>query len=102
MRITAIFLPILLLVGLSNINAQNAEANVMITRVVEASADEVWSVLRQMDDIDKYSSAIAKVEWTGDHGVGGSAYAPLLMARAISKKASSLSTTMAALTLTLY
>jgi len=24
-----------------------------------------------MDDIDKYSSAIAKVEWTGDHGVGG-------------------------------
>jgi len=51
--------------------AQNPNANVTITKVINASADDVWTVLRQMDDIQKYSSIIAKVEWTGTHGVGG-------------------------------
>lgn len=51
--------------------AQNSDAKFTHTQIVDASADDVWTVLRQMDDIDKYSSAIAKVEWTGDHGIGG-------------------------------
>jgi len=52
-------------------NAQSADADITYTKVVEASADNVWTVLRQMDDIQKYSSAIARVEWTGAHGIGG-------------------------------
>lgn len=51
--------------------AQNSDANFTVSKIVDASADDVWSVLRKMDDIDKYSSAIAKVTWTGDKGVGG-------------------------------
>lgn len=71
--VKSIFAVALLLVGLSFIpaNAQKADANVTVTKVIDASADEVWSVLRKMDDIDKYSSLIGKVEWTGEHGVGG-------------------------------
>ena len=57
--------------GVSSVNAQNPEAKVTLTKVVEASADQVWKVLRKMDDIQKYSSSISKVIWTGDHGVGG-------------------------------
>ncbi|MEM7552079.1 MAG: SRPBCC family protein [Bacteroidota bacterium] len=51
--------------------AQKADAKVTATKVVNASADKVWEKLRKMDDIDKYSSAVAKVEWTGNHGIGG-------------------------------
>ncbi|HAS47200.1 MAG TPA: SRPBCC family protein [Microscillaceae bacterium] len=51
--------------------AQNAQANVTITKVIEVSADKVWSVLRKMDDIQKYSSFIARLEWKGNRGVGG-------------------------------
>ncbi len=54
-----------------NLAAQNSDADKTITRVIDASADEVWGILRQMDDIDKYSSAIAKVDWKGEKGVGG-------------------------------
>ena len=51
--------------------AQSSDAKFTQTQVVDASADDVWDLLRQMDDIDKYSSAVAKVEWTGNRGVGG-------------------------------
>ena len=51
--------------------AQAAEAGITKTKTVEASADKVWSLLRQMDDVDRYSSAIATVEWKGNHGIGG-------------------------------
>ncbi|HAA12899.1 MAG TPA: SRPBCC family protein [Cytophagales bacterium] len=61
----------LLVLGTSQVQAQNADADVTLTRVIEASVDEVWSLLRQMDDIQNYSSMIATVEWTGDHGIGG-------------------------------
>ncbi|WP_020566794.1 SRPBCC family protein [Neolewinella persica] len=60
----------ILLISFS-VSAQSSDAKFTHTQVVDASADKVWTVLRQMDDIDKYSSAIAKVEWTGDKGVGG-------------------------------
>lgn len=52
-------------------NAQNSKPMFTFTKIVDASADDVWEVLRQMDDIDQYSSLIAKVSWTGDHNVGG-------------------------------
>lgn len=63
----------ILLLGLSSspLTAQDADANVTISKVIEASADDVWGVLRKMDDIHEYSSLIARVEWTGAHGIGG-------------------------------
>ena len=69
---------ILGLVGFTQVVAQKSDANVTITQVIDASADEVWGVLRKMDDINDYSSLIARVEWTGAHGVGGQrvCYAP--------------------------
>ena len=68
-----VFLLILFFSGLSTSEmiAQNAEANITITKVVDLSADAVWGILRNMDDIDKYSSSIARVKWTGTRGVGG-------------------------------
>ena len=61
----------MVVLGIFQIQAQKADANVTLTKVVETSADKVWSKLRQMDDIDKYSSVVAKVKWTGEKGVGG-------------------------------
>ncbi|MEM6737824.1 MAG: SRPBCC family protein [Bacteroidota bacterium] len=58
-------------VAITQVKAQKSDADVTVTKVLDISADKVWSKLRQMDDIDKYSSAIAKVDWTGNHGVGG-------------------------------
>lgn len=51
--------------------AQKSDANVTYSLIVDASADDVWTVLRQMDDIDKYTATVVTVEWTGAHGVGG-------------------------------
>ena len=51
--------------------AQTSDAKFTHTQVVDASADDVWEVIREMDDLAKYSSAVAKVDWTGAHGVGG-------------------------------
>ncbi|MEM6804543.1 MAG: SRPBCC family protein [Bacteroidota bacterium] len=70
----SIITSILVLFGLSfstSLFAQSAEANFTVSKIVESSADEVWGLLRKMDDIDKYSSAISKVNWTGNKGVGG-------------------------------
>lgn len=53
------------------LTAQSSDANFTVTKIVSASADQVWTVLRKMDDIDKYSSLIAKVKWDGNKGVGG-------------------------------
>ncbi|HAS47199.1 MAG TPA: SRPBCC family protein [Microscillaceae bacterium] len=59
-------------------NTIDANANITVSKVVNSSADKVWEVLRQMDDIDKFSSAVERVEWNGNHGVGGErvCYAP--------------------------
>lgn len=63
----------LLITGLSfnHTLAQSTDAKVTVTKVLDHSSDEIWSLFREMDDIDKYSSGIARVEWTGDKGVGG-------------------------------
>lgn len=62
-----------LLFGLSinQAQAQTADAKITWSKVVDASADDVWVLLREMDDVDKYSSGIARVVWTGNKGKGG-------------------------------
>ena len=62
-----------LLLGLSvhQTQAQNADANITWSKVLDTSADNVWMLLRKMDDIDKYSSGISRVVWTGKKGKGG-------------------------------
>ncbi len=53
------------------LSAQDSNSKIHVSKVVDISADKVWHLLRQMDDIDKYSPAITKVVWSGEHGVGG-------------------------------
>lgn len=62
-----------LLLGLSfnQTQAQTADANITWSKVVDVSADNVWTLLRKMDDVNKYSSGIARVVWTGTKGKGG-------------------------------
>ena len=52
-------------------SAQNTDAKMVHSKEINKSADEVWKILRQMEDIDKYSSNIAKVDWSGNKGIGG-------------------------------
>lgn len=70
--IRSIMAAVLLLAGAGfSATAQNMDAKMVHSKEINKSADEVWKVLRQMDDIDKYSSNIAKVDWTGNKGIGG-------------------------------
>ena len=52
-------------------NAQSNDPDITVAKTVDLSADEVWEQLRVMDNIDELSSLVAKVKWSGDHGVGG-------------------------------
>lgn len=61
----------LFFLGLGTINAQTVDAKKTVTKIVNKSADNVWTLLRKMDDIDKYSSSIVNVQWSGAKGVGG-------------------------------
>ncbi len=58
--------------GFTQISAQNADAKITLTKIVETSADDVWAELRKLDNIDKISSFVGKVEFTGPKGIGGS------------------------------
>ncbi len=64
--------------GFNSVTAQSADANKTYTKVVDASADAVWTVLRKMDEIQNYSKGIARLEWKGPKDVGGQrvCYAP--------------------------
>ncbi len=53
------------------IKSQELKDGITNTIFINANADDVWSLLREMDNIDEYSSAVDKVEWNGDKGVGG-------------------------------
>ncbi|MEO1438253.1 MAG: SRPBCC family protein, partial [Bacteroidota bacterium] len=62
----------LLFLGLfGTLQAQSSEPNITYVKTVDLSADQVWEQLRIMDNIDVLSSSVVKVEWTGNHGVGG-------------------------------
>ncbi len=73
MKIKNLLLSTLVLLFSTNLaSAQSMGApKVQFSKVVNKSADEIWEKVRQMDKIDKYSSNIARVEWTGNMGKGG-------------------------------
>ena len=76
----SIFIVALMLMGtvFHSAIAQSADADKTYTKVVDASADAVWTVLRKMDEIQNYSKALARLEWKGPKDVGGqrTCYAP--------------------------
>lgn len=61
----------LLSANMASAQSMMGEPKVQFSKVVNKSADEMWETVRQMDKIDKYSSNIARVEWTGNMGKGG-------------------------------
>lgn len=66
-------LTILFTLGLSTTNAvaQNADAKLVHTQIVDKSADDVWKIVRNLD-FSKYSSTIGNVKVTGNHEAGAS------------------------------
>ncbi len=66
----SLFILGLLALNLNIMSAQNA--TITVAKTVELSADQVWEQIRIMDNIDKLSSLVATVEWTGPKDVGGS------------------------------
>ena len=61
-----------LLLSANLVSAQSmGEPKVQFSKVVNMSADELWKTVRKLDQIHKYSSAITKVDWKGNMGVGG-------------------------------
>ena len=59
--------------GMSISQAQNHKMppKVQFSKIVNKSADDMWEIVRKLDEIHKYSSAIARVDWKGNMGVGG-------------------------------
>lgn len=62
----------LLVFGGLSVKAQNSKADLSYVSTVDLSADKVWEQIRVMDNIDKISSFVGKVDWTGPKGIGGS------------------------------
>ena len=63
---------IVILLSANLASAQSmGEPKVQFSKIISTSADNFWETVRQMDKIDKYSSNIARVEWTGNMGKGG-------------------------------
>ena len=62
----------------SLLHAQQADARTTKTEIIEASADDVWEVVRDLDHIAELSKFIARVEYAGANDVGGerTCYAP--------------------------
>lgn len=76
MKILKSFFPVLLLLILfgcsTSADAQSpSKEGVTTVRVLDISADKAWEQLRILDNIDKLSSSVSKVIFTGDRGVGG-------------------------------
>lgn len=74
MKTKSVFLMVLVIVVTAfsnNTYAQDSDSKINVSQVVDVSADKVWGIIRQMDNVDKFSPQIAKVTWSGDHGVGG-------------------------------
>lgn len=71
MNIKFLFPCLLLFLGTSSLSAQNADAKITISQVVDAGADEVWTILRQLDNIDELSSLVGSVEFIGEFDTGG-------------------------------
>ncbi|WP_435577873.1 SRPBCC family protein [Gilvibacter sp.] len=67
-----LFAALMLLLSGYTASAQNmGEPKVQFSKVINKSADEMWKTVRKLDQVHKYSSVIAKVDWNGNMGVGG-------------------------------
>ncbi len=63
---------LVLLLSVNFTTAQSMrEPKVQFSKIISKSADKYWETVRQIDKIDKYSSNVARVEWTGNVGKGG-------------------------------
>ena len=62
----------------TTLHAQSADARTTKTQIIEASADDVWEVVRDLDGLADISKFVARVEYTGPNDVGGqrTCYAP--------------------------
>lgn len=56
----------------SQLFAQTKVPTMSYVLEIEQSADKVWQQVRVMDNIDKLTKLVAKVDWTGPKGTGGS------------------------------
>jgi len=55
----------------TNASAQNADAKLVHTQIVEKSADDVWKIVRNLD-FSKYTQTIDQVKVIGQAGAGSS------------------------------
>ncbi|MEM6395149.1 MAG: SRPBCC family protein [Bacteroidota bacterium] len=62
---------LLLFIAFFDVHSQQTGADITLTKVVDASADDVWEVLRQLDNIDELTEVVSTVEFTGNYGAGG-------------------------------
>ncbi|NMH89066.1 SRPBCC family protein [Flavivirga algicola] len=69
--INLVIMTLFLVLFTNALSAQDSDSKISVSKVVSVSADKMWKVLRQMDNVDKFSPQIDKVVWTGEHGVGG-------------------------------
>ena len=62
----------------TTLHAQSADARTTKTQIIEASADDVWAIVRDLDGLADISKFVARVEYTGPNDVGGqrTCYAP--------------------------
>ena len=72
----SIFLGLLMILALScttekMIAQQSEDAIITTSAMANTSADKVWEQIRQLDNIDKLSSTVGSLTWTGPKGVGG-------------------------------
>ncbi|PIB38649.1 SRPBCC family protein [Maribacter sp. 4G9] len=56
-------------IGNTEVTAQNANAKLVHTQIVEKSADDVWKIVRNLD-FAKYTKAVSNVKVTGKYGAG--------------------------------
>lgn len=61
------------LAGVNVSEAQNEASmpKAQFSKVIFKSADQMWDIVKKLDEIHKYSSAIASVDWKGNMGEGG-------------------------------
>ena len=70
-KIKQVVIVIVTVLGTFHVQAQNHKSDLSYVSHVDFSADKVWEQIRKMDNIDKISSFVGKVEWIGPKGVGG-------------------------------
>jgi len=62
---------LLALVFNKGVHAQNEDAKLVYTQIVEKSADDVWKVVRNLD-FAKYTKTLGKIQVIGEAGAGAS------------------------------